>query len=100
VPSVGAVLGASTRFLPPALTLTCRSLGGGRLGSVVSAPGAGSAGADPSGAVGSGADAAVTGPALADSSRVEDPRAGIVEAGVSWRSAALAALTKLKSVNT
>jgi hypothetical protein len=66
----------------------------------VSAPGAGSAGADPSGADGSGADAAVTGPALADSSRDEDPGAGVVEAGVSWRSAALADLTKSKSVNT
>jgi hypothetical protein len=62
----------------------------------VSAPGAGSAGADPSGADGSGADAAVTGPVLEDSSRVEDPGAGVVEAGVSWRSAALAALTKSK----
>jgi hypothetical protein len=66
----------------------------------VSAPGAGSAGANPSGADGSGASAAVTGPALEDSSRVEDPRAGVVEAGVSWRSTALAALTKLKLVNT
>jgi hypothetical protein len=66
----------------------------------VSAPGTGSAGADPSGADGSGADAAVTGPALEDSSQVEDPGAGVVEAGVSWRSAALAALMKSKSVNT
>jgi hypothetical protein len=65
----------------------------------VSAPGAGSAGADPSGADGSGAGAAVTGPALEDSSRVEDPGAGVVEAGVSWRSAALAALTKLKPIS-
>jgi hypothetical protein len=50
----------------------------------VSAPGVGSAGADPSGADGSGADAAVTGPELEDSSRVEDPGVGVVEAGVSW----------------
>jgi hypothetical protein len=56
-------------------------------------------GADPSGADGSGAGATVTGPALEYSSRVEDPGAGVVEAGVSWRSAALAALTKSKSVN-
>jgi hypothetical protein len=67
---------------------------------VVSAPGAGSAGADPSGADGSGADVAVTGRALADSSRVEDPGAGVVKAGVSWRSATLAALMKSKLVNT
>jgi hypothetical protein len=66
----------------------------------MSTPGAGSAGVDPSGVDGSGAGVAVTGPALEDSSRVEDPGAGVVEAGVSWRSAALAALTKLKSVNT
>jgi hypothetical protein len=65
----------------------------------VSAPGAGFVGADPSRADGSGAGAAVTGPALEDSSQVENPGAGVVEAGVSWRSAALAALTKLKSVN-
>jgi hypothetical protein len=41
----------------------------------------------------------VTGPALEDSSRVADPGAGVVEAGVSWRSVALAALMKSKSVN-
>jgi hypothetical protein len=41
----------------------------------------------------------VIGPALEDSSRVADPGAGVVEAGVSWRSAAFAALTKSKSVN-
>jgi hypothetical protein len=67
---------------------------------VVSAPGASSAGADSSGADGSGADGAATGPALEDSSRVEDPGAGVVEAGSSWRSAALAALMKSKLVNT
>jgi hypothetical protein len=66
----------------------------------VSVPGAGSAGANPSGADASGADAVVTGPALDDSSWVEDPGAGVVEAGVSWRSAALAALMKSKLVNT
>jgi hypothetical protein len=65
----------------------------------VSAPGAGSAGAEPSRANGSGASAAVTGPVLEDSSRVKDPGAGVVEAAVSWRSAALAALTKLKLVS-
>jgi hypothetical protein len=42
----------------------------------------------------------VTGPTLEDPSWVEDPGAGVVEAGVSWRSAALAALMKSKSVNT
>jgi hypothetical protein len=57
-------------------------------------------GVDPSEADGSGADAVVTGPALDDSSRVEDPGAGVVEAGVSWRSAALTALMKSKLVNT
>jgi hypothetical protein len=66
----------------------------------VSASGVGSAGASPSGADGSGADATVTGPALQDSSRVVDPGAGLVDAGVSWRSAALVALTKSKSVDT
>jgi hypothetical protein len=69
------------------------------LGSVASASGAGSASVDSSGADGSGAGAAVTGPALEDSSRFADPGAGVVEAGVSWRSAALAALMKSKSVN-
>jgi hypothetical protein len=48
----------------------------------------------------SGADAAATGAALDDSSRIEDPGAGAVEVGVSWRSAALAALMKSKLVNT
>jgi hypothetical protein len=57
-------------------------------------------GSDPAGADGSGADAAVTGPALDDFSRVEDSGAGVVEAGVSWRSAALAALMKSKLVTT
>jgi hypothetical protein len=42
-------LGASTCFSPVAPASTCWSSGGGRSGSVVSAPGAGSAGADPSG---------------------------------------------------
>jgi hypothetical protein len=65
----------------------------------VSALGAGSADADPSGAAGSGAGAAVTGPALEDSSWVEDPGAGVVEAGVSWRFVALAALTKLEPIS-
>jgi hypothetical protein len=41
----------------------------------------------------------VTSPALEDSSRVTDPGAGVIEAGVSWRSVALAALMKSKSVN-
>jgi hypothetical protein len=40
-------------------------------------------GVDPSGADGSGAGAIVTGPALADSSRVDDPGAGVVAAGFS-----------------
>jgi hypothetical protein len=61
--------------------------------------GAGSAGVDPSGADGSGAGAAATGPTPEDPSWVEDPGARVVEASVSWRSAALAALMKLKSVN-
>jgi hypothetical protein len=66
----------------------------------VSAPGAGSAGSEHAGADGSGADAAVTSPAPDDSSRVEDPGAGVVKVGVSWRSAALAALMKSKLVTT
>jgi hypothetical protein len=66
----------------------------------VSALGVGSVGVDPSGADASGADAAATGPTLDDSSRVEDPGAGAVEVGVSWRSVALAALMKSKLVNT
>jgi hypothetical protein len=49
----------------------------------VSAPGAGSVGVDPSRADASGANTAATGPALDDSSRVEDPGAGAVEVGVS-----------------
>jgi hypothetical protein len=57
-------------------------------------------GVDPSGADASGADAAATGPALDDSSRIEDPGAGAVKVGVSWRSTALAALMKSKLVNT
>jgi hypothetical protein len=97
---VGVALRVSTCFSPQAPISTCRSSGGGRLGSVASVPGVGSAGADPSGAEALGADAAVTGPALDDSSRVGDPGAGVAEAGVSWRSAALAALMKSKSVNT
>jgi hypothetical protein len=66
----------------------------------VAAPGAGSMGVDPSGADASGADTAATGPALDDSTRVEDPGAGAVEVGVSWRSTALAALMKSKLGNT
>jgi hypothetical protein len=65
----------------------------------VSASGAGYTDADPSGAAGSGAGTAVTGLALEDSSRVEDPGAGVVEAGISWRSTALAALTKLEPIS-
>jgi hypothetical protein len=42
----------------------------------------------------------VIGPAPEDSSWVEDSRTGVAEAGVSWRSAALAALIKSKSDNT
>jgi hypothetical protein len=94
VPSVGAASGASTCSPPPAPVLTCWSSGGGKSGSVASASGACSAGVDPSGANGSGAGAALTGPALEDYSWVEDPGAGVVEASVSWRSAALAALMK------
>jgi hypothetical protein len=94
VPSVGAALGASTCSSPPASALTCWSSGGGKSASVASASGAGSAGVDPSGADGSGVAAAVTGPTLVDSSRVDDPGAGVVVAGFSWRSTALAALMK------
>jgi hypothetical protein len=63
-------------------------------GSVASTSGAGSAGVVPSGADGSGVGAAVAGLALVDSSRVDDPGAGVVAAGFSWRSVALAALMK------
>jgi hypothetical protein len=85
---------------PLAPASTCWSSGGSRSGSVVSVPGTDFAGPNPSGAIASGADAAATGPALDDSSQVEDPGAGAVEVGVSWRSAALAALMKSKLVNT
>jgi hypothetical protein len=94
VPSVGAASGALASSPPPAPVLTCWSSGGGKSGSVASSSGAGSAGVDPSGADASGDGAAMTGPALADSSRVDDPGAGVVAAGFSWRSAALAALMK------
>jgi hypothetical protein len=94
VPSVGAASGASTCSSPPASVSTCWSSGGGKSGSVASISGASSAGVVPSGADGSGAGAAVTGPALVDSSRVDDPGAGEVVAGFSWRSVALAALMK------
>jgi hypothetical protein len=95
-----AALGVSSCFSPLAPTSTCRSSGGGRSGSVASVPGVGSAGADPSGAEASGAAATATGPALDDSSRAGDLGARVVEAGVSWRSTALAALMKSKLVNT
>jgi hypothetical protein len=75
-------------------------LGRRQVGQCRARLGAGSASVDPSGAGGPGAGAAVTGPALEDSSWVEDLGAGVVEAGVSWRSAALVALMKSKSVNT
>jgi hypothetical protein len=64
-------------------------LGGGKSGSVAPASGAGSAGADLSGADDSGAGAAVTGPATKDPPCAEDPGAGVVEAGISWRSRCL-----------
>jgi hypothetical protein len=60
----------------------------------VSTSGASSAGVDPLGADGSGAGTAMTGPTLVDSSRVDDPGAGVVVAGFSWRFTALAALMK------
>jgi hypothetical protein len=69
-------------------------------GSVASVPGVGSASAASSRADASGADAAATGPALDDSSWVEDPGVGVAEAGVSSRSVALAALMKSKLVKT
>jgi hypothetical protein len=94
VPSVGVASGASTCSSPPALTSTCWSSGGGKLGSVASASGAGSVGVDPSGADVSGAGTAVTSPVLVDSSPVNDPGAGVVVAGFSWRYTALAALMK------
>jgi hypothetical protein len=100
VPSVGAASGASTCSPPPALVLTCWSSGGGRSGSIASASGASSAGVDSLRANGSGAGAAAAGPAPEDPSWVKDPGAGVVEAGVSWRSVAVAALMKSMSVNT
>jgi hypothetical protein len=100
VPSAGVASGASTCSPPPAPVSTCWGSGGGKSGNVTSTSGAGSAGVDPSGAAGLGAGAAMTGPTPEDPSWVEDPGTGVVEAGVSWRSAALAALMKPKSVNT
>jgi hypothetical protein len=94
MPSIGAASGASTCSSPLASASTCWSSGGGKSGSIASASGAGSAGVVPSGADDSGAGTAVTGPALVDSSRVDDPGAGVVVARFSWRSAALAALMK------
>jgi hypothetical protein len=91
-PSVGAATGTPACSSPPAPTSTCWSSGGGKSGSVASAPGADSVGVDPSGADGSGAGAAVTGPALVDSSWDDDPGAGAVMAGSSWRFTVLAAL--------
>jgi hypothetical protein len=61
VPSAGAASGASTCSSPPALASPCWGSGGGRLGSVVSASGAGSLVADSPGADGSGAGVAVAG---------------------------------------
>jgi hypothetical protein len=61
MPSVGAASGASTCSSPPALVSPCWGSGGGRPGSVVSAPGAGSLSTDSPGADGSGAGVAVTG---------------------------------------
>jgi hypothetical protein len=94
VPSVGAASGASTCSSPPAPASPCWSLGGGKSGSVASALGAGSTGVDPSGADASRAGAAVIGPVLVDSSRVDDPGAGVVVAGFSWSFMALATLMK------
>jgi hypothetical protein len=98
-PSVGAATGASTCSALLAPAPPSWSSGGGKSGSIASTSGAGSAGVGPSGADGSGAGTATIGPALVDSSWAADPGAGVVEAGFSWRSAALAALMKSKSVN-
>jgi hypothetical protein len=65
---------------PPALASNSRSSGGSRSGRVASAPEAGSVGADPSRSDGLGAGTPVTAPTLEDSSRVDDPWAGVVEA--------------------
>jgi hypothetical protein len=61
MPSTGAASGASTCSSPPALASPCWGLGGGRSGSVGSASGAGSLGADSPRADGSGAGVAVAG---------------------------------------
>jgi hypothetical protein len=58
----------------------------------VSASGAGSVGVDPPGADGSGAGAAVAGPAPEDSAQVDDPGAEVVMAVSNWNCTALAAL--------
>jgi hypothetical protein len=98
--SAGAASGALTCSPPPAPMSPRWSSGGGKSGSFAPASGAGSAGADLAGAGNSGAGAAVTGPAPEDPSWAEDPGAGVVEAGVSWRSTVLTALMQLKSDNT
>jgi hypothetical protein len=98
-PSVGAAIGASTCSSPLAPAPPSWSSGGGKSGSIASISGAGSAGVGPSGADGLGAGTAMIGPALVDSSWADDPGAGVVKASFSWRSAALAALMKSKSVN-
>jgi hypothetical protein len=98
-PSVGAATGASTCSAPLAPSPPSWSSGGGKSGSIASTSGASSAGVGPSGADGSRAGTATIGPVLLDSPWAADPGAGVVEAGFSWRSVALAALAKSKSVN-
>jgi hypothetical protein len=55
-------------------------------------------GADPPGADGSGAGAAVAGPAPEASARVDDPGAEVVVSGSSWSCTALAALMMSRSL--
>jgi hypothetical protein len=93
-PSVGAATGASTCPSPPAPASLSWSSGGGKSGSIASILAAGFAGVSPSGADGLGAGTATIVPALVDSSRVGDLGARVAVAGLSWRSAALAALMK------
>jgi hypothetical protein len=81
-------------FLATGSSFAFLELGGGKSGSIASISGAGSASVGPSGADSSGAGTAMIVPALVDSSWVGDPGAGVVVAGFSWRSAALAALMK------
>jgi hypothetical protein len=96
VPSVGAASGTSTCSPPPTSTLSCRSSGGGKSGSVASASGASSVGTGSPGADGSEAAAAGAGSAPEGLVRVDDSGAAVAAFGSSWSCTTLAALMMSK----